>query len=565
MQAADARRAALRSFAAGLGSALTFALSFPLSDTLVAGWPLAFVWPALLALSVRLAPRPATLVWSVGVPYFAAFLAHEWWMRHITELGMPVLVLYLTGWTVLLALSLRRLVMHGDGQSRWPFALALPCILVSIEYLRGSLLCSGYAWFFAAHPLVEWTEVAQIAALGGGWLLTALIAFVAGAGIDAFVQRGRARLALPAVALVLLALSWIYGRSHVHRIDAEAEGAVLARPRLLVVQTNMPMSNKFSSSAEQDIEDFTSFARQTIVGAQAARAQGGGIDVALWPETALPGPGLEPESLRTMVDGGYRPGNLYEQALRDISERIGAPLIVGSPAYVGLTVEADHFRWTHRFNSAYLVGPDGARGRTDKIYLTPFGEVMPIISNWNWLEDQLLALGADGMSFDLDAADSPSVLTIDTAGGQVHLAVPICFEITQPWAARRIAFPNGERAADVLVNLSNDGWFGGSLAGRRQHLQVSQLRAIEMATPVVRCVNTGLSASIDAAGRVESVQQAGTATEFVATPSAGKGRPLAILVGDGVAVAACLAVVFGLARRPKGARGTADLPATVAP
>jgi len=557
MQVAEAKRSARTSAVFGALSALAFALSFPISESFVAGWPLAFAWPALFAGAVWTAPRPLTLAWTIGLPFYAAFLAHEWWMRHITELGMPVLVFYLAGWTVILALVLRALALGKGGAPRWPFALAVPVSLVAIEYLRGSLICSGYAWFFAAHPLVEWNEVAQVAALGGGWLVTALAGLVAGAAADAFLRRDRARWMMPAVAVVALGGAWGYGRAHVAAHDEDAAHA--QRARILVVQTNLPMSNKLAWPPEQQIEDFLVFAKQTIDGAKAAREQGGPIDLALWPETMLPGLGLEADSLRALVAGNYYPGDRYDEALRDLSTRIDAPLLVGSPAYLGLRVEGNRFAWDRQFNSAYLVGPDGARGRTDKIYLTPFGEMMPVISNWDWLEAQLLALGADGMTFDLDAAEKPAAFTVSGSGGEIRIGVPICFEITQPWASRRIAFADGARTAGVLVNLSNDGWFAGSKSGRRQHLQVAQLRAIELATPVVRCVNTGMSASIDAVGRVEATLPPEQGGSFVASPAVGKDKPTSVVVGDWVAILACLATVIGVLRSKRDAAMVAEI------
>ena len=562
MQAAEAKRSARASAAFGALSALAFALSFPLSESFVAGWPLAFAWPALFAAAVWSAPRPKVLTYAIGAPFFAAFLAHEWWMRHITELGMPVLVLYLTAWTVLLAILLRGLSVGSGGRARWPFALSVPIALVAVEYLRGSLVCSGYAWFFAAHPLVEWTEVAQIAALGGGWLLTGLAGLVAGASIDACVRRDRFRWIGASTAVLALAASWLYGSALIAAHDARAADA--PRAELLVVQTNLPMSNKLAWPPEQQIEDFLTFARQTIDGAKVAREQGKGIDLALWPETMLPGLGLEPESLRALVEGNFYPGDRYDEALRDLCTRIDAPLLVGSPAYLGLRVEGNRFAWDRQFNSAYLVGADGMRGRTDKVYLTPFGEMMPIISNWDWLETQLLALGAEGMTFDLDAAAEPSQFTIESRGSTVRVAAPICFEITQPWASRRIAFPDGVRAAEVVVNLSNDGWFGGSTSGRRQHLQVAQLRAIELGTPVVRCVNTGLSASIDSVGRVEELLSSEAPGTFVAAPALGKERPLSVVVGDWVAIAACLGTLGGLFRSRRDALMAGEIITTVA-
>jgi apolipoprotein N-acyltransferase len=93
----------------------------------------------------------------------------------------------------------------------------------------------------------------------------------------------------------------------------------------------------------------------------------------------------------------------------------------------------------------------------------------------------------------------------------------------------------------VLVNISNDGWFGPSDAGRRQHLQVSQLRAIELDTPVVRSANTGISAAIDARGRVLArlPARAGDALRVSVTPSS--SVPPAARIGDLVAWAAVAA------------------------
>lgn len=544
MPAAEVRsgRAATAAFAAL--SALAFALSFPLSETMVSGWPLAFAWPALLAAAAWTAPGARVLAACVAVPYFAAFLAHQWWMSEVTALGMPVLVCYLTGWTVVLALLVRGLGGFR-GAGRWPMAVALPVALVSVEFLRGDLVCTGYAWFFAAHPLVEWPALAQTASLGGGWLLTGVAAAVGGAVIDLALGRGRRRVASPAVVGALFCALLVFGSMRLDRLDRAAPDGEL---RLLVVQTNLPMSNKIAWSPEAQVRDFLDFARLTLRGADDVRRAGADIDAAVWPETMVPGFGLEPESIRTLVEGGYSPGDRFAEALRELAERLGAPLLVGSPAYLGLRAEGQRWRWDRQFNSAYLVDRDGPIARTDKIFLTPFGETMPIISRFDWLEQRLLDLGAHGMTFDLDVADAPRAFEVarDTAG-PVRVGVPICFEITAPWASRRIAFDRGARTAEVLVNISNDGWFAWSRAGRRQHLQVAQLRAAELATPVVRAANTGMSASIDAAGRVVARLGSEIDGTLVAKAAPAQGVPLAARVGDGVAWCALAAAVLGFA------------------
>lgn len=545
------------------GSAVAFALSFPLSEKFVAGWPLTFAWPALLAIAAATAPSWRALVAAVFPAFYAAFLAHQWWMREITAIGMPILVAYLAAWTTVLALLVRWLAGprrrrdDGDADGRalgaMPFLVAFPIALVSVEFLRGDLVCSGYAWFFAAHPLVEWPAIAWIAGLGGGWLLSGIAGFVGGALADLVLGPKGMRAVAPACLAVLAAAIGLRAMLATDARDADDGPAA----RILLVQTNLPMSNKLAWEPEDQLDDFVDFAKLTLDGARAAKEP---VDAIVWPETMLPGFGLEPESLRTLVDRELFPRDRFDEALRDLSSRTKAPLIVGSPAFIGLRVEGNRFVWDSQFNSAYLVDASGKRGRTDKIFLTPFGETMPIISNWDWLEQRLLAIGANGMTFDLDAAPEPHRFTLKTAAGDVRVGVPICFEITAPWASRRIAFDTEGRAADVLVNISNDGWFSRSGAGRRQHLQVAQLRAIELATPVVRAANTGISASITASGKVLATlpaHEAGTLLATVKPATAGRGEPYAVLVGDGVAWGALAllgAALIARRRRPHQVR-----------
>jgi len=547
--------ARVRSTALAATAALAaFAFSFPFSEEGVGGWPLAFAWPALLGLAAWIAPSGRVLAATVLVPSLLAFLALQWWMREITALGMPFLAAYLALWMTGLALLLRRLAGPAEPGAkglRVPFALALPLALVSVEFLRGDLVCTGYAWFFAAHPLVEWPLFAQAASLGGGWLVSGLAAMAAGAALDLAFARGWRRAAAPLAAAVVLAASLGYGAV---RLADAAGGGGRAPVGVLLVQTNLPMSNKLSWAPEDQVEDFLEFAQLTLDGAERARRQGARVDLAVWPETMVPGFGLEPESLETLLERSLFPLDRFERSLRALARAVDAPLVVGSTAFLGLRVEEGRFVWDRQFNSAYLVGSEGRRGRTDKIFLTPFGETMPIISHWDWLEERLLALGADGMTFDLDRADRPERFAVPTEAGEVRLGVPICFEITAPWASRRIAFDGGDRAAEVLVNISNDGWFGPSDAGRRQHLQVSQLRAIELDTPVLRSANTGISAAIDARGRVLARlgPRRGDSLAVSVTPAI--GTPLAARVGDLVAWCALAgtAALLVAARRASG-------------
>jgi apolipoprotein N-acyltransferase len=129
---------------------------------------------------------------------------------------------------------------------------------------------------------------------------------------------------------------------------------------------------------------------------------------------------------------------------------------------------------------------------------------MPYIRWWPWLQRQMLRVGANGMKFDLDFGKHLTVFDVPAAslGRDVRVVAPICFEITIANHTRALVFERGQRRADVIVSITNDGWFGRWDIAREQHLQAAQWRAIELATPVVRAANTGVSALVDARGRV---------------------------------------------------------------
>ena len=143
------------------------------------------------------------------------------------------------------------------------------------------------------------------------------------------------------------------------------------------------------------------------------------------------------------------------------------------------------------FNSAFLLDANAnIVEHYDKRFLVPFGEFAPF-------RKIMPAIAALVSTTDFSPGDTPTQLPLTRNNGQiVHIAPLICYEIIYPTNTRKIS-----KNADVIVNITNDAWFGNSL-GPRQHLAMTQMRAAELGLPIVRVAGTGISAAINPYGKI---------------------------------------------------------------
>lgn len=495
-----------RTWLLALGSAACFALAFP---------PFGPWWLAVAAISgwVMLAARETLTrgAWfAITVSALLMWLWFQLWVIDVALVGYPFMCIYLALYTPLFVWALRQSA-RGTIGAYVPWAVRAPIVLVALEWIRGVIVFDGYPWYAAGHPLIDCAPLAQVADFGGTPAASFLVASLGGAVVDVFCWRAqravpshasRTSLAGVFVAIALLVGSLGYGSMRL----AETEQCLTAGPRILAVQTNLTTDNKIGWPRDRQESDVAAFGALTLSLAESARANGDAIDLIVWPETMLPGFGLEPETISMMSAGGWWPGSRFSDFVHSIARNVGAPFLVGSPAYLGLRAQNERWVWNQQFNSAYLLEPAGTQQRYDKVFLTPFGETMPYISNWSWLEEQLLALGARGMTFDLDASTDLRTLAFhwgaaNDATKQIELATPICFEDTVAPVVRKLVYrADGSKRAAIIVNLSNDGWFGFSDAGRAQHALMARWRCIENRVPMVRVANTGISAAFTSEG-----------------------------------------------------------------
>jgi len=189
----------------------------------------------------------------------------------------------------------------------------------------------------------------------------------------------------------------------------------------------------------------------------------------VWAETAIPAYLLQDRRLLAWV--------------RAVADTNDVFLYTGYPE---ATLGPDNRQ--ERTNGSGLFAPDGQLiGRYAKHHLLPFGERMPFSA----LVPAISRVDFGQAEWTPGALPTPMVLT--TPGGEYRLAGLICFESIFPGLSRVAV----RRGAELLVNITNDGWFGVT-AGPRQHAELARLRAAECGVPLVRCANNGISFVTDA-------------------------------------------------------------------
>ncbi len=319
-------------------------------------------------------------------------------------------------------------------------------------------LFTGFPWAQAGHALID-TGLLYWSSWGGALGLTAIL-LLAAAGLWHLMAGGWGR------ALPLLALPTLLHATGPWLTPEAAATPDSDAPVIRLVQPNAPQDEKWDPSKVRIF-----FERQ--IAYTAAPPKGAPPALIVWPETAVPWP-LERAA----------------PALEAITRAAG-----GIPVVLGLQ-RLDGPRY---FNS--LIRLDGAGEVSaiyDKHHLVPFGEYIPYGNQLKHLGIRGLA-AADGDGY--SAGPGPRLIDVGALGRALPL---ICYEGVFPQDVGGYA----ERP-DMLLLITNDAWFG-TLAGPFQHLAQARLRSAEQGLPMIRVANTGVSAMIDATGRITESLGLGT-------------------------------------------------------
>jgi apolipoprotein N-acyltransferase len=508
-----------RAFVYGCLYAFFVMLAFPP----VSLWWTAFLVPMpLFALARDTRIRPSRAAFWAAIGSSPCWLWLHWWIKDVSALGLIPLVILMSAWTMLFVWLAARTVDRFGRE-----VLLLPLVWVGVEFFRGSLFATGYPWYLVAHSLIESPSsvLAMPASIAGVYFVSFLTASYAFLLVLALRERDSQRRKRAGFAAAGLFAAWVL--MGLLLIPSKDLGTPVFR--FATLQPNVPQDNRTDWTVRQRYRDWLTLRNLTIA-AYEDQTNPFQLDAIIWPEGFVPGWTFDPTSLDTErfenlawnmtprdpgdvpqldVPGRIRATEVVDQLLV-MQEALGVPLVVGSVAFDNLRIveepEGIEYKRDAMYNSAFVVH----HGRVsdvwyDKLHLTPFGEVMPFISMSETLEKTLLAIGATGMEFALDPGHEPRNLKVplnDTQNEPVSLATPICFEATISSVCRSLVARGGERRAGVMINITNDGWFGDSQGGRRSHLQSARWRCIELSTPMIRSANTGISAVIDHRGRI---------------------------------------------------------------
>lgn len=488
-----------------LVSAALFAIAFP---------PFPFVIPAFFCLT-PLAVAIARLVDSGGSPRAAAgmgfwfgllgYACNLYWIAialslytKLAILGYVASLIWLAPFVALFAAALFTL----RRSTRWPMAILLPAAWVSLELTLNYLSDLSFPWLPLGLSMARIPLLAQIAEVSGVRGVSFWIAATNGLLADAWLMRAERRSVLIRGAAIagMVAFVALYGMWRMSAITLRDIAPIA------VVQPNIPQEEKWQEDNRDRIVGILS--QQTRALMTESDAQ-----LIVWPEVALPGFLSEhPE---------------WRDTLNALSAIDRTPILFGVLDIIYRTREDYSY-----FNAAMLADSSGSvdgQPAYHKEFLVPIVERVPFV-NPEWFKS-LKYFGGYGRGVD----QPPYSLPFGKFG------VLICYESIYPQLSREYR----KAGADLLVNITNDAWFGKSIAPY-QHESHLVLRAIENRVGIVRSANTGISEYVDPLGRVHGATPLFTREARTWVAQTTDAQTPYVLAGDWLGTASVLGTLIGL-------------------
>ncbi|MEM8946428.1 MAG: apolipoprotein N-acyltransferase [Planctomycetota bacterium] len=443
--------------------------------------------------------RPYQKLWLAG---FTFWLLAAHWIRlphPANHIAWVVLASYL-GIYLPTFVALARVGVH---RLKLPLWLIAPVIWTGLDWLRHHLM-TGFGFGSLAHAQADYLPVIQIASVAGEYAVTFLIVTVASCLLQFLVhckatfQSSDVALVAAvrplAPAIVIVAGTVGYGVANLKSEYTPTNGQGL---RVALIQGNTLADWKGDETKQRQImEEYMRLSLGAVK--QSQDRDGRQVDLIIWPETTFR------QTLATVADGYLPPPDLVHGSYlvagqRDLAEFVrltGAAILTGIDRVHLYPTDHGHPDF-NAFNSSVLMDSrQQIVGTYDKMHRVPFGEYIPF-ADWIPALYQLTPLTGG-----VYAGQQPTLF--EFAG--TFIAPNICYETCVPHLIRNHVQYDGSAHPDVLVNLTNDAWYWGS-SELDMHLACGVFRVVENGRPLLIAANGGLSAHVDASGRVQQTTQ----------------------------------------------------------
>lgn len=491
-------------------TALLAGAALPSAFAPLGWWPLSLLAPAvLMALwSLPLSPRRAALLG--GLSGVGTFSVGTWWLvisihgfgqapLAVALLLLGLLVLVMSAYYAALGYALRRWFRPQVG---WGTLLVMPAAWLLAEWLRGWFL-SGFPWLSLGYAHTD-SPLAGFAPLLGVYGVSLLVLVVAGGMVTALLATARG---WRAAGLACAVLPWLAGAGLARLEWTTPQGEAFP---VALLQGAIPQDQKWLDGNLQTTLDLYQRLHDEALGAR----------LIVWPEAAIP--------------------DLVNQQTRYVSRQWTVARQAGSAVVMGV-VRVDDDGETYYNSIVSLVDEPVFY---DKDHLVPFGEYFPVpgfVRRWLRMMDLPYSDFARG------GADQPPL----PGGGGLLLSASLCYEDAYPTPQLRTT-----RASDLLVNVTNDAWFG-KAGARYQHFQIARMRAIESRRYMLRAANDGLTAVVGPQGEVLAQAPQFQPAVLKTTVQARRGSTPWLLTGNwpvlGFTVAVLAVALWRQRRRPVGA------------
>lgn len=427
-------------------------------------------------------------------------------MRHFGGLSAPMAALalflfccYLGLYNGLFGLLIALIASPRDHRR---VLLSAPFVWVAVELARTRV--TGFPWNLLGISQVDNIALSRISSWTGVYGVSFEIVLVNVALAAAFLLPRPKRGAMLTAALAAAAVLQAGRLIPVPTAKADREA--------LLVQQNLSVSTSWNPGFfQQTLTELTELSEKSVKDSSGAK-----VDLVVWPESPAPFFTNDPK---------------FREVISEMARHTNAWVVVGSIGSNAPTPNSEG----PIFNSASLVSPSGEwMQRYDKAHLVPFGEYLPFPSVFSF---------AGGLTKEVGQFEHGVSHTPLHAGGE-DLGTFICYESVFPDEVRQFA----NNGAQVFVNISNDGWYGDSGAWA-QHLNQTRMRAIENSRWILSATNTGLTASIDPAGRVTAQIQRKERTTLLAPYALESDKTFYARHGDWFAYACAIISLGALGSR----------------